>query len=232
MASAGRRNARSKAIPFRTRLLLVLAALVVLSLTAVAVGWLESRSAGATPADMAPANDPGTARTQLAELEVRPGRPMAGYSRDSFPHWATVEGQCNAREAVLKRDGRDVVVDARCRVVSGHWVSPFDGATWTEPTDVDIDHLVPLANAWRSGAGEWSKEQRREFANDMVRPQLVAVTDNVNQAKGDQGPDTWKPPLTGTWCGYSVNWIAVKHHYKLSVNPAEKTELGKMLDRC
>jgi hypothetical protein len=225
------RSGRSKTT-LRTRVLLVLAALVVIGLTAVAVGWLESRPADATPSDISPANEPDTARKQLAELEVRPGRPMAGYSRESFPHWASVEGRCDAREAVLKRDGQDVVVDGNCRVVSGRWVSPYDGGVWTEPTDVDIDHLVPLANAWRSGAGEWSRDKRREFANDMVRPQLIAVTDNVNQAKGDQGPDTWKPPLTSTWCGYSVNWIAVKHHYGLSVNDTEKTELAKMLDRC
>ena len=67
---------------------------------------------------------------------------------------------------------------------------------WIAASDVDIDHMVPLSNAWKSGAASWTTARRQSFANDLQNPQLLAVTDNVNQAKGDQGPETWKPPLS------------------------------------
>jgi hypothetical protein len=112
----------------------------------------------------------------------------SGYSRDLFPHWITISGSCNAREQVLKRDGTSVVVDSACAATSGRWYSPYDGATWTAASDVDIDRVVPLAEAWRSGANSWTTSRRQSFANDLTRPQLIAVTDNVNQSKGDQDP--------------------------------------------
>lgn len=99
----------------------------------------------------APPNIPTTAqaRTQLAGLTVAPQGPQTGYSRDLFPHWITISGACNTRETVLKRDGTNVVTDSACASTSGRWYSPFDGATWTAASDVDIDHFVPLSNAWK-----------------------------------------------------------------------------------
>ncbi|SEP76212.1 Protein of unknown function [Lentzea xinjiangensis] len=188
----------------------------------------------ATPALATPPNIPtaATAKTELAGLTVRADGSMTGYSRDKFPHWITQSGTCNTREAVLKRDGTGVVTDSSCAATSGRWFSPYDGATWSAASDVDIDHIVPLAAAWRSGAASWSTAQRQSFANDMSGPQLIAVTDNVNQAKGDQTPATWKPPLTSYWCTYAKMWVHTKYRWNLSVNSAEKTELAGMLGRC
>lgn len=90
-----------------------------------------------------------TAATQLAGLTVAAQGPQTGYSRDLFPHWITQSGSCNTRETVLKRDGNNVVTDSACASTSGSWYSPFDGATWTAASDVDIDHMVPLSNAWK-----------------------------------------------------------------------------------
>jgi hypothetical protein len=90
-----------------------------------------------------------TARSQLAVLRVAPVGSQTGYSRDLFPHWITQYGTCNTREVVLKRDGTNVVQDSACAAVSGRWYSPYDGATWTLASDVDIDHMVPLSNAWK-----------------------------------------------------------------------------------
>lgn len=120
-----------------------------------------------------------TARTELASLTVAAQGSSDGYSRSKFPHWITISGTCNTRETVLKRDGTDVVVGSDCYPTSGTWVSPYDGATWTAPSDLDIDHLVPLSNAWKSGASSWTTAQRQTFANDLDHPQLLAVTDNV-----------------------------------------------------
>jgi hypothetical protein len=105
--------------------------------------------AGATPTGIPTA---ATARTYLAALTVAAWTHTTTYDRDLFPHWSPVSGTCNTRESVLKRDGRGVVVTSACAPTSGSWPSPYDGATWSAPSDVDIDHVVPLKNAWISGA--------------------------------------------------------------------------------
>ncbi|WP_066366470.1 HNH endonuclease family protein [Herbidospora mongoliensis] len=169
---------------------------------------------------------------QLSTLEVAEERNASSYDRVLFPHWATVGGTCNTRETVLKRDGVDVVTDAACRPVSGTWHSPYDGGIWTDDSDVDIDHMVPLKEAWRSGAWAWTTERRRQFANDLTGPQLWAVTDNVNQAKGDKDPSVWKPSRPDFQCAYAKSWIAVKYAYTLTLQPAEKTALLDMLLTC
>lgn len=176
--------------------------------------------------------DEETARKQLAELTVAADGGMDGYDRDRFPHWSEQGDNCNTREVVLKRDGTGVEVDEECRPTSGSWTSPYDGDTWTDPSDVDIDHVVPLAEAWRSGADTWTDERREEFANDLDGVNLLAVTDNVNQAKGDKAPEEWQPPLESYRCTYAIHWIDVKHTWKLTVEKDEKATLEEMLDRC
>ncbi|MET8575031.1 HNH endonuclease family protein [Streptomyces sp. NPDC005012] len=172
-----------------------------------------------------------TARSYLAALPVQT-EVRTGYNRDLFPHWITISGACNTRETVLKRDGSGVVTDSSCAATSGSWYSPFDGATWSLASDVDIDHLVPLAEAWDSGARNWTTAQRQAFANDLTRPQLLAVTDNVNQAKGDQDPATWMPSRTAYRCTYVRAWVQVKYYYNLSVDSAEKSALTSYLSGC
>ncbi|MFC3455594.1 HNH endonuclease family protein [Amycolatopsis speibonae] len=173
-----------------------------------------------------------TAKSQLAALTVKPDGSSSGYSRDKFPHWADQGNSCNTREVVLKRDGTNVQQDSSCAAVSGKWFSPYDDATWTAASDLDIDHVVPLSAAWRTGASSWTTAQRQAFANDLSAPQLIAVTDNVNQEKGDKSPDAWKPPSTGYWCTYAKMWTTVKTKYKLTIKSAEKTALTDMLNRC
>ncbi|MFG3287078.1 HNH endonuclease family protein [Streptomyces sp. NPDC048111] len=173
-----------------------------------------------------------TARTYLGELTVRAEGSLTGYSRDKFPHWITQSGSCNTREVVLKRDGTGVTTDSSCAATSGSWYSAYDGATWSAAADVDIDHIVPLAEAWRSGANTWTTPQRQGFANDLTRPQLIAVTDNVNQAKGDKDPAKWLPSLTAYRCTYARMWVDVKHYYGLTVDTAEKSALQGILNGC
>ena len=175
--------------------------------------------------------DPDLARRLLSELEVGEWASTRGYSRDRFPHWRRVDG-CDVRQTVLIRDGEDVVVDDDCRVQSGTWLSPYDGRTFTDPGDLDIDHIVPLANAWRTGAAEWDDERRADFANDLERPQLIAVSATTNRAKGDQDPSQWAPPEHDYWCQYAQDWIAVKHYWQLWVTSSERDALENMLDTC
>ncbi|MER5976286.1 HNH endonuclease family protein [Streptomyces sp. NPDC001857] len=172
-----------------------------------------------------------TARTYLASLTVA-AEDRTGYDRDLFNHWITISGSCNTRETVLKRDGSNVVVNSACTATSGSWYSPYDGATWTAAADLDIDHVVPLAEAWDSGAGGWTSAKRQNFANDLTRPQLIAVTDNVNQAKGDQDPAEWMPSVSSYRCTYVRAWVQVKYYYGLSVDSAEKSALTNHLASC
>lgn len=85
----------------------------------------------------------------LVSLRVAPLGSSSGYSREEFPHWITQSGECNTREVVLKRDGINVTQNAECNAVAGLWISPYDGKSWTDADDIQIDHMVPLANAWR-----------------------------------------------------------------------------------
>ncbi|MGW1926025.1 GmrSD restriction endonuclease domain-containing protein [Streptomyces massasporeus] len=172
------------------------------------------------------------ARKELGGLKVAPHGSMAGYSRSKFPHWASQGESCDTRETVLERDGTDVTRDDECRAVSGKWVSVYDGKTFTDASDLDIDHVVPLANGWRSGANTWTQEERKAFANDLTHPQLLAVSAASNRSKGDQGPDEWKPPSQAYWCTYARAWVSVKSDYELSVTEAEKDALTDMLGTC
>jgi hypothetical protein len=198
----------------------------------VATAALTFPLVGSASAEPPGIPDAATAKSDLAALTVKPDGSLDGYSRDKFPHWIDQGNSCDTREVVLKRDGTNVSTGSDCYPTSGSWLSPYDGATWTQPSDVDIDHVVPLADAWRTGASGWTQDQRQAYANDLSDPQLIAVTDNVNQAKGDKSPDQWKPPSTGYWCTYASMWVAVKHKFNLTVNDAEKSALTDMLGKC
>ncbi|MFF7853968.1 DUF1524 domain-containing protein [Streptomyces sp. NPDC007904] len=205
-----------------------------LSIVAALTGLIASAGLFNGPSASAALPTPvsaATARGYLASLTVATEN-RTGYSRDLFPHWITVSGSCNTRETVLKRDGSNVQTDSACAATSGSWYSPYDGATWSAASDLDIDHLVPLAEAWDSGAGSWTTSRRQAFANDLTRPQLLAVTDNVNQAKGDQDPATWMPSRTAYHCIYARAWVQVKYYYDLSVDSAEKSALQSRLANC
>ncbi|KAL4904352.1 hypothetical protein BDW74DRAFT_29766 [Aspergillus multicolor] len=194
----------------------------------LAAAALQVAQVGATPPGI-----PSTsvAETQLEALTVRAAGASADYDRDLFPHWISQGDSCNTRERVLIRDGTNVVTGSGCSV-TGSWYSPYDGATWTDKSDVDIDHVVPLSNAWNSGASEWTTDEREAFANDLTIPQLLAVTDNVNQAKSDSGPEEWLPPLESYYCTYGKMWTTVKYTYGLSVTSAEKSALEDLLATC
>jgi hypothetical protein len=203
----------------------------ILPRAALLVAAVLATSLAAAPASATPPNIPSatTARSQLGALTVATQGSMSGYSRELFPHWITISGSCNTRETVLKRDGSNVVTGSDCAATSGTWYSPYDGATWSAASDVDIDHVVPLAEAWRSGASSWTTSKRQSFANDLTRPQLIAVTDNVNQSKGDQDPSTWQPSRTAYRCTYARMWIGVKYYWDLTLQSAEKTALQNAL---
>lgn len=187
--------------------------------------------AAASAAQALPPAPPSVAdaREQLAGLHVG-YEDNVGYDRAEFTHWVTISGTCDTRETVLKRDGSGVTTDSSCRATSGTWRSVYDDTTFTDSSSLDIDHVVPLAEAWGSGANLWTDAERKAFANDLAIPQLIAVSASSNRSKSDQDPGEWQPPASGWRCEYARSWIEVKYQYDLEVDSREKAALTGMLD--
>ncbi|MET7466834.1 HNH endonuclease family protein [Nonomuraea sp. NPDC005501] len=203
--------------------------LVALPIAAV----IATPPAAAAPRKRSQAEAGALARGMLAQLRVARPLSIRGYSHRRFqPRWAHHKGRCDVREVVLARDGRQVRKNAACHPVKGVWYSPYDGKRLKSERQVDVDHVVPLAYAWRSGARRWSEARRRAFANDLTRPELVTVSHSANIAKGGQGPQSWRPQRRAYWCRYATSWITVKHHYRLFVTRSEKVALLNMLRTC
>lgn len=204
----------------------VLAALFAALLVTVAA------PAGTAAAEPPEPPDAATSQAHLAELTVADPMPDDGYSRDEFPTWSDQGEGCSTRETVLKRDGQDVQVDEDCYPTSGSWFSVYDEVTTSDPSEATIDHMVPLKNAWISGAQEWTLDEREAFANDLEHTQLIIASQSSNSAKSDQDPSEWKPENTEYWCTYARAWIDVKYVYQLTITDAEKSALGEMLGTC
>jgi hypothetical protein len=155
----------------------------------------------------------------------------SSYARERFGGWIDADGDCHdTRAEVLAAESTTPVTysSAGCVVSTGQWLSWYDGATWTRASDVDIDHMVPLAEAWRSGAWQYPPAVRRAYANDLdYGPPLVAVTDNVNQAKSDGDPAEWLPEKKQ--CRYVTHYIATKYRWKLTIDSAESKALRRVL---
>ncbi len=172
--------------------------------------------------------DPVTATRQLAKLTVTPTDTGAHYNRDDWPHWDSVGKGCNRREDTLKTQGRNVKTGKGCKVLSGEWTSVYDGVKVTDPETVDIDHMVPLAEAARSHTRDWTETQRETYANDPAV--LVAVTAKSNRSKGDQDPAKWLPGKDR--CAYVAHWVRVKTTYGMTVDQAEHDAIAAVLRHC
>jgi len=179
-----------------------------------------------------------TAKMELQKLKIQTGTP-SGYDRGLFPHWkkawrygwpASTDHACTARRAALLRDGQNVHPGEDCKIGAGVWLDPYTGQTLTDASRVDTDHVVPLAEAWRSGANLWDASKRTRYANDPLV--LVSVLDTENQAKGDKDPAQWMPPLAESKCLYLYRWVAIKATYQLKVDKAERQAVLEGLAEC
>jgi hypothetical protein len=208
-------------------------AVALLALTLTACDTAQS-----TPADAAP--PPDAALDALADLRID-NSPARGYNRDRFgAAWADVDRNgCDTRNDILARDltGEKFKSGTRnCIVLSGTLVDPYSGDTITfrrgqsTSDDVQIDHVVALADAWRSGANEWTTRERTKFANDPAN--LLAVSGPINQDKSDQPADEWLPPNEAYHCEFAAQQVTVKHTWRLSVTTAEADVLAEVLTTC
>ncbi|WP_433727067.1 HNH endonuclease family protein [Nocardia sp. CA-129566] len=195
--------------------------------------------------------------TLVGQLVDAPEASMDGYSREKFPHWDTNKSEhgfgpefeqyskCTTRDVMMLRDATgSVKLDAKtCQLTvgkDGGWRDQYgflDSKTgklkpykWmTDPATVDAEHIVPLAEAWRSGADKRDEDTRRRIANDAVN--LIASDPSANRSKGDQDAANYLPP--GNFhCGYIEHYVKIKVKYALTVDPAEHTALRNAVDDC
>ena len=206
--------------------------------------YLDPVTGETVPKDLhTPEQSRATLRT-LAQVERTPTR-LPRYRRESFgTAWRDVDGNgCNQRDDVLLRDAvpgsTRVARQGRCPhdVLAGQWRDPYSGRTLvlddlkdrSQAQQVQIDHVVPLAEAWRSGAWAWDAERRNTFSNTL--DVLLAVDGPTNNAKSDQDPAAWRP-RKAYQCTYAVRWIQVKGTWGLAADASERVALEEMLDSC
>lgn len=163
------------------------------------------------------------ASDELVALRIADVDNTAPYDRDQWMpggKWRSEGHGHTTRTAILERD----------RCADGTWVSPYDAQRITDASKVDIDHVVPLAEATRSGAAGWTAKQRNDFANSPAN--LIAVSQHTNRSKGDDDPSTWQPEQQSVLCGYAEQYIGVKYANHLAVDSAERTALITLLRNC
>lgn len=167
----------------------------------------------------------------LEQLVIQPENGAGEYNRDYFKHWITQPDGCNTRSNVLQRDAVIVSSVNDCSV-QGEWFSIYDNKVTSDSGTFDIDHLVPLAEAWRSGANNWDNATREAFANDLSYVySLIAVSAGSNRSKGDKDPANWMPP-TMDGCDYVGRWVGVKYRWNLSVDQREHDKILSVLAWC
>jgi hypothetical protein len=170
-----------------------------------------------------------TLAAHIAALAVAEPDPQAGYSSSLFPHWNDADHNgCDTRCEVLARQKRYDLPG----LPSGGWLSVYDGYSTDNPSELDIDHVVPLSEAWVSGADRWDAATLEAFANDLDSRELVAVTASTNRSKGDQDPASWQPSSRGDWCDYVTAWVTVKQKWGLTADQAEVNALMNMSAAC
>jgi len=156
-----------------------------------------------------------------------------GYDRDKFDHWISQGDGCDTRDRVLIKEAKvKPRVTGDCDLVGGRWLSYYDGRRTRDASSFDVDHMVPLAEAWDSGARRWNAATRERFANDLADGRsLVAVTASSNRTKSDQDPAGWLP-RRAVRCRYVREYVAVKTRWKLTVDLREKRTLLRTARRC
>ena len=193
----------------------------------------------ATVADTAastgpPPSDGSVAAVDLLAYVVVVDEHRGGYNRELFGYPIDANGDgCNTRDEILKRDSLSPVqIDlVGCHIVAGDWLSPYDGITVSDPSEIEIDHVVALKEAWDSGAWNWSPEQRTAYANDLTDSRtLRAVSTASNLSKGDRDPSNWLPSDAADVCPFIGDWLAIKVRWALTMDQSEYGRIRNLLN--
>jgi len=172
--------------------------------------------------------------TLVGNLEVEQ-EVANGYDRDLFKHWSDADGDgCNARyEVLIEESLTPVKVSSGCKLSGGTWISAFDLLETSDPSKFDVDHMVPLKEAWDSGAWAWDAKTREAYANDLdYDMSLIAVSASSNRSKSDRDPADWLPTNKDYWCEYITAWVQVKTRWSLSMDRAEKAKIEDVAEDC
>ena len=188
-----------------------------------------------TPIPPAPPSDSSGITLTIAVAPLSPDIPQ--YDRGDWSHWRDADRDCqDARQETLIAESHSAVSyrsTDRCRVESGEWFGAYTGESFTDPGDLDVDHMVPLANAHDSGGWAWSRERKADYANDLLYDNhLIAVKASANRQKGRKGPEEWRPSRREYWCQYAIDWATVKQNWGLTATQREADALGEMLATC
>ncbi|MEV8297475.1 HNH endonuclease family protein [Streptomyces rochei] len=188
------------------------------------------------------ASNPAHAAETLPLTEAVTRLPVAtesreGYDRDAFRHWNTGDDPadgCSTRNEVLINEAVEPpAIGPRCRLSGGSWWSYYDQVWVTSASGLDIDHMVPLAESWDSGASAWTAQRREAYANDQgAEASLVAVTARSNRSKADQDPAQWMPPASEVHCRYVAEWVGTKLRWNLTADEAEMAALQDVAGGC
>ncbi|MFG2895220.1 HNH endonuclease family protein [Streptomyces sp. NPDC048248] len=195
----------------------------------------DPKQPSATAPAASPPADAGLRLSDAIEQLKVAEESRTGYERDKFHLWIDADHDgCDTRKEVLLTEALTKPRQgASCKLIGGTWRSYYDGKTVTEASRLDIDHLVPLAEAWDSGASKWTDERREKYANDLdAQRSLVAVSSGPNRSKGDQDPAEWMPPAKDASCTYTTDWVTAKLRWKLTIDPAEGKVLAKLAASC
>lgn len=204
-------------------------------------------STGGSGSDTTPPTpqEKSTALSQLDSVAVANAQTV-NYQRSEWKHWISQPGSScwDTREAVLYRDaeqGSTVLLDkdgnvtsnkgSACSIKSGKWIDPYSGKTFTNPSDLDVDHVVPLSYTAQHGGQEWSSSKKQDYANDLTdNHHLLAVSASENRSKGDNGPSEYKPKTN--LCDYGIEWTSVTSKWHISVTQSDKDAIASMLTTC
>jgi hypothetical protein len=203
--------------------------------TAASSTAVPASSTAAAPSPTVSSSTSGESLSQLlAALPITPEH-RSGYDRDLFPLWSDADSDgCNTRYEVLIVEAVTApTITPPCHLTGGTWFSTYDGKTLIGAQQVEVDHVVALAEAWYSGAYGWSTARREQYANDLGVPwTLVVSSHNSNQSKGSKDPAEWVPPRAADVCPYISSWIEIKTRWGLSIDQREHDALRHQLDRC
>lgn len=196
--------------------------------------------------NLPPVNDPNNATDSIANLKIGEANKSVKYMRSEWKHWVNVRPCWDVREEVLARQAtpgslqltnknKEPVSDIAeaCNIVAGEWVDPFSNETFTNPSHIDIDHMIPLGYTAQHGGQEWDSNKKQDYANSLQNNNhLIAVSAKENRSKKDKGPSKWKPSNENFTCEYAKSWVSIATTWDLSVDDADAKELAAILSNC
>jgi len=156
---------------------------------------------------------------------------FANYNRSDFKHWIDEDGDClDTRQEVLYKQSLIPPKIINCKVIQGKWYDPYSNQYYTNPKELDIDHIIPLKEAWESGASKWTDTKREAFANDYEN--LIAVESSLNRQKSSKDPSKWLPPHKEYYCEYITKWVYIKKKYNLEIDIKEQEKIKEIQGNC